>query len=246
MTLTKNLSRIGFLYPGHSAEDDYPQLSAMVEPPVEVKIVHTKGPDVHRVDECLITGSDHILAMGARELKNHKVDTCIWACTSGSFAFGVEGARLQVSKIAEILGIPTSSTSLSFLSAAHALGLKRVAIAATYPQELADAFRSFLEYDNVEVLSLNSLGMWSGREVGKLEEEKIISFVLANDHPDADAVLVPDTALRTATLLPKLEASLGKTVLTANQVTFWEAMRLAGTLKPQKGLGRLFSQDPFS
>ena len=68
---------------------------------------------------------------------------------------------------------------------------------------------------------------------------------MANDHPNAEAILVPDTALRTATLLPRLEASLGKIVLTANQVTFWEAMRLTGTLKPQMRLGRLFSHDPF-
>ena len=245
MSCNRLFPRIGILYPGNSAEDDYPQLAEMVEPPADIRIVHTEGPDVHRVDECLITGSDQILAIGARELKNHKVETCMWACTSGSFAFGVEGARLQVSKIAEILGVPTSSTSLSFLSAVRALKLKRVAIAATYPQELAHAFRLFLEYDGVEVLSLNSLEIWSGREVGEFEEEKIISFVLANDHPNAEAILVPDTALRTATLLPRLEASLGKIVLTANQVTFWEAMRLTGTLKPQMRLGRLFSHDPF-
>ncbi|AWT59641.1 MAG: Arylmalonate decarboxylase [Candidatus Moanabacter tarae] len=243
MSCTSPFPRIGILYPGNAAEDDYPQLAAMIEPPVDLRIVHTEGPDVHRVDECLITGSERILANGAHELKSHKVETCMWACTSGSFSFGVEGARLQVSKIEKILGVPTSSTSLSFLSAIRALGLKRVAIAATYPRDLANAFRSFLEHDEVEVLSLNSLEIWSGREVGEFDEEKIMDFVLANDHPNAEAVLVPDTALRTATLLPKLEASLGKIVLTANQVTFWEAIRLAGTFKPQMRLGRLFSCD---
>ena len=55
-----------------------------------------------------------------------------------------------------------------------------------------------------------------------------------------DAVLLPDTALHTVAFLDDLEVAVGKTVLTANQVTTWEALRLAGALQPQEGLGRLF------
>ncbi len=81
----------------------------------------------------------------------------------------------------------------------------------------------------------------SGRgEVGQVKKEEALRFALANDHSEAEAVLIPDTALHTVAFLTELENLLGKTVLTANQVTFWEALRLAGRLKPQTGLGRLF------
>ena len=53
---------------------------------------------------------------------------------------------------------------------------------------------------------------------------------------------MPDTALHTVAFLDELEAAVGKTVLTANQVTVWEAMRLAGRVTPQQGLGRLFRE----
>ena len=53
--------------------------------------------------------------------------------------------------------------------------------------------------------------------------------------------VLPDTALHTTAFLDELETHVGKIVLTANQVTVWEALRLAGALKPQKNLGHLMT-----
>ena len=234
-----NRLKIGILYPLHSAEDDYPRLAAALKPTVEVQVVHTDSPNLHRIDETRITGSREYLVAGTEELRPHNVDVCLWACTSGSFAFGVEGARRQAQELADALGVPASSTSLAFLSAGKAIGLKRVAVAATYPEELSEAFRSFLETDGIEVVHMGCLGVWTGDEVALIEREEALRFARANDHPDAEAVLIPDTALHTAVILPELEAAVGKTVLTANQVTMWEALRLADRLTPQSGLGRL-------
>ena len=47
-----------------------------------------------------------------------------------------------------------------------------------------------------------------------IEREDVSRFACANDHPDAEAVLIPDTALHTVDFLPELEAAVGKTVLT--------------------------------
>ena len=163
----------------------------------------------------------------------------MWACTSGSFVFGVEGARRQAQDLADALGVPSSSTSLAFLSACRALGLKQVAVAATYPEELSKAFRTFLESDGIEVVHMGCLGVWTGDESALIERDEVLRFARANDHPDAEAVLIPDTALHTAGFLPELETAVGKTVLTANQVTMWEALRLANRFAPQSGLGRL-------
>ena len=230
---------VGILYPAHSAEDDYPRLGAALKPAVDVRVVHTASPNLHRIDETQVTGSREYLLAGAEELRPHGVDVCLWACTSASFAFGVEGARRQVQDLAEALGVPVSSTSLAFLSACNALGLKRVAVAATYPEALSSLFRDFLETDGREVVHMGCLDVWSGDESALIGREEVLRFARANDHPDAEAVLIPDTALHTADFLPELETVVGKTVLTANQVTMWEALRLADKLTPQSDLGRL-------
>ena len=80
-------------------------------------------------------------------------------------------------------------------------------------------------------------------EVGGLDADALVAFVRAGDRPEADVVLVPDTALHTARSLATLEEAVGKPVLTANQVSVWEALRLAGHDTPARpGFGTLFSR----
>ncbi len=238
--------KVGILYPLYSAEDDYPRLAAALKPAVDVRVVHTDSPNLHRIDETQITGSREYLLAGVEELRPQDVEVCLWACTSGSFVFGVEGGRRQAQDLADALGVPSSSTSLAFLSACKVLGLRRVAVAATYPEALSKAFRTFLESDGIALVHMGCLGVWTGDESALIGREEVLRFAQANDHPDAEAVLIPDTALHTAGFLTELETAVGKTVLTANQVTMWEALRLANRLTPQSGLGRLMEVVAYS
>lgn len=233
--------RLGVLYPGHAAEDDYPELAGRVVSRPVVEVVHTSvGEDAHRIDALLDLGGAERLAAGTSQLAG-RVDAVIWACTSGSFVFGLEGARTQVDGVRTHAAVPASSTSLAFVAALHAIGVTRPAIAATYPDEVVGAFVDFLGEAGVGVVSAGGQGIVTAAEVGTLGRDRVLSFVTAGDHPDADVVLVPDTALHTVRWLDDLEAALGKPVLTANQVTVWEALRLVSANRPQPGLGTLFS-----
>ena len=232
--------RIGILYPLHSAEDDYPKMAARLEPPVEARVVHTDAVDLHTVEDCRRTGAWEQLEPGAAALRTQGVDVCMWACTSGSFVYGLAGAEEQARLIGSFLGVPASSTSLSFVKSIQALGIARVAVAATYPEALAAEFDRFLGEGGIEVVHLGSLGIWTAVEVGEVGGEEVIEYVRANDHADAEAILIPDTALHTVAFLPELDGAVGKPVLTANQVTMWEALRLGGLFQRQSGFGQLF------
>ncbi|WP_433336954.1 maleate cis-trans isomerase family protein [Spirillospora sp. CA-294931] len=235
---------VGFLYPGYSAEDDYPQIERMLGGGVRLPVVHTlMREDAHRVDALLDVGGPDVLADGARELRAQGVSAAVWACTSGSFVFGWDGAAEQVAGVREAAGVAASSTSFAFVNAARQLGLRRVAIAATYPADVAECFVSFLGHAGVEVVALSCRGIITAAEVGTLGRAEVLDFVAANDHPDAEAVLVPDTALHTVAWLDELEERLGKPVLTANQVSVWEGLRLAGAWRPTPGLGTLFATE---
>lgn len=235
------MPRLGFLYPGYAAEDDYPRMARLLGDEITVELVHTSvGVDAHRTDALIDLGSTDRLRDGASVLKQRKVDCAVWACTSGSFVFGWDGARRQVQEIEDYLAAPASSTSFAFVNALRALNLKRVAVAATYPQDVAEAFAGFLSEAGVETVSIGSQDIITATEVGTLQRERVVSFVSSGDHPDAEAVLVPDTALHTIEWIEKLESAIGKPVLTANQVTMWEALKLANTLREQPALGHLF------
>jgi maleate cis-trans isomerase len=167
----------------------------------------------------------------------------MWACTSGSFVFGWDGATAQVAGVSEAAGVPASSTSFAFVNAVRHLGLRRVAVAATYPEDVASRFAAFLDHAGIEVVALSCRGIVTAAEVGTLGREDVLGFVAANDHPDAEAVLVPDTALHTVAWLDDLEERLGKPVLTANQVSVWEGLRIAGDRTMRTGLGILFRSE---
>ncbi|WP_395104962.1 maleate cis-trans isomerase [Actinomadura sp. SCN-SB] len=243
---------VGFLYPGHSAEDDYPVIERILGD-VRLPVVHTlMREDAHRVDALLDVGGADVLSEGARTLRGLEVSAAVWACTSGSFVFGWDGAAAQVDGVSAAAGVPASSTSFAFVNAARHLGVTRVAVAATYPADVAERFAAFLAHAGIEVVALTSRGIITAAEVGTLGRDDVLDFVAANDHPGAEAVLVPDTALHTVAWLDDLEARLGKPVLTANQVSVWEGLRLAaesgagaeGVLRPRPGLGTLFAKEP--
>ena len=229
---------VGFIYPDHAAEDDYPFAAEMLG--VDLPVVHIYGTDLHAVPELLDLGSPEKLAGGAALLAEEKPDAVVWACTSGSFVYGQDGAAAQAAAISERLGVPASSTSIAFVEASRALELRKVAVAASYPEDLAGHFSSFLAAGGIDVVSFGASGIFTAVDAGRLGPDAVLEMTLAVDVPEAEAILVPDTALHTLTCIDTLEKAVGKPVLTANQVTVWEGLRLAGMPRPLPGLGALF------
>ncbi|WP_156726599.1 maleate cis-trans isomerase family protein [Streptomyces apocyni] len=240
------MTALGFLYPGHSAEDDYPRIEMLLASDIRLVLIHTDiGEDAHRVDALLEMGSADRLAAKVEELRLAGAEAVVWACTSGSFVFGWEGAHEQVRNLAKAAGMPASSTSFAFAHAVRELGASRVAIAATYPEDVAEHFAAFLKASGAEVVGTRGSGIITAAEVGTWGRDEVLALARDGDHPDADVVLLPDTALHTAAYIRDLEADLGKPVLTANQVTVWEALRLAGRRANCPALGQLFAKEPI-
>jgi maleate cis-trans isomerase len=246
--VTHSPLRLGLLYPGHAAEDDLPWLvdALFGDGSVVADVVHTSmSEDAHDVEVLLDLGSARRLNEGADTLREHGADVAVWACTSGSFVFGWDGAQRQAAELEAHLGVPASSTSLAFVAALRALELRRVAIAATYPEPVTACLVDLLDDAGFDVHGAGSQGIVTAAEVGALDADALVAFVRAGDRPDAEVVLVPDTALHTARSLETLEEAVGKPVLTANQVSVWEALRLAGHDTPARaGFGTLFARRP--
>ncbi|MFK5689291.1 maleate cis-trans isomerase [Ornithinimicrobium sp. LYQ92] len=241
------MSAIGILYPGHSAEDDYPALESRLRAEghdIALPVVHTSvGEDAHRVDALLDLGSGDRLAEGADRLLAQApgVDAVVWACTSGSFVFVWDGAHEQVEALARRTGRPATSTSLAFVHACRTLGVSRVAVAASYPRDVAQAFVSLLARAGIEVSALGSHEIVTAAEVGTLGRDRVRELVAGVDASGAEAVLVPDTAMHTLGQVAQLEDELGTVVLTANQVSVHHGLALVGPVPTLPWLGTLFA-----
>lgn len=235
------MTTIGMIYPDHAAEDEYPWAADLLD--VSLPVAHIYGTDLHAVPELLDLGSPDKLAAGAAQLAEHRPDVVVWACTSGSFVYGPKGAQDQIDALARAAGVPASSTSAAFVAALAHLGVTRVAVAASYPQDVAALFVDYLAAAGAEVVAMGSSGIDTAAEVGTLTADQVVDLAVAQDHPEAEALLIPDTAMHTLAVVPALEERLGKPVLTANQVTIWQGLRLARATPSSRRLGALFDRE---
>ncbi|TCM44272.1 hypothetical protein EV648_108143 [Kribbella sp. VKM Ac-2568] len=98
-------------------------------------------------------------------------------------------------------------------------------MAASYPDDVARHFVRFRTAGGAEVVAMGSHGIFTAAEVGTLDTDEVVAMVRAADHPEAEAILVPDTAMHTHAIIEELEAAVDKPVPTANQVTVWRPTR---------------------
>jgi maleate isomerase len=149
-----------------------------------------------------------------------------YACTSGSFVGGLIGEAALVAAM-EAAGAPAAvTTSGALLIALRQLGITRIAAVTPYTEDLTEGLGAFLGEADVDVVATAGLGLTS--EIWTVPYETTAELVRATDSPDAQAIFVSCTNLPTYDLIAPLERELGKPVLTANQVTMWSALTIAG------------------
>ncbi len=154
-----------------------------------------------------------------------------YACTAGSFVGGLAGETALVAAM-RAAGSPAAvTTSGSLLTALQRLGVSRVAIVTPYTADLTTGLGSYLSEGGVQVVATNGLGLTE--RIWDVPYATTAELVRATDRPDAEAIVVSCTNLPTYDLIAPLEAELGKPVVTANQVTMWAALSVAG----RKALG---------
>ena len=149
-----------------------------------------------------------------------------YACTSGSFVAGAPGERALRETVVEAGAPAAVTTSGAAVGALRALGVDRVSVVTPYDEDVTVSLGRFLTAAGIEVVSTGHLGL-SG-EIWTVPEEVTADLVRRTVSPDAGAVFVSCTNLRTYDLLADLGAELGIPVLSANQVTLWLALAVLG------------------
>jgi maleate isomerase len=181
--------------------------------PVTVDMaVHISEP------EQVVAGAANVLAVSPL--------VTAYACTAGSFVKGMAGEAALVAAM-RAAGAPAAvTTSGAMLTALRHLGLRRVATVTPYTADLTIGLTSYLMEAGIEVVATAGLGMTA--HIWAVPYETTADLVRATDVPDAEAIVISCTNLPTYDLIARLEAELGKPVVTANQVTMWAALAVAG------------------
>jgi len=170
------------------------------------------------------------------------VNTIAFCCTSGSFIKGAGWDKEIIENIENRFPTVTVlTTSTAVLAAFAELNIKQVAVATPYINEVNEALTRFLEEAGISVLNIEGLKIEADQEVNDLSPEIAYRLAKKVDVPEADAVFISCTSVRTIEIIELLEQDLGKPVISSNQATIWAALGKAGIHDRIEGYGRLFN-----
>ena len=166
-----------------------------------------------------------------------RLDVVAYSCTSGTVVIGFEAVAASIR--AARPGVPCTTPISAGLAAFERLGVGRVAVLTPYVDDVNAAIARHLMGHGLEVPRFSSFGIGDDNDMARLPPEVIHRAALEADSPQAEALFISCTAIRAVDVVERIEADLGKPVVTANQGMFWQALRYAGCDAAVPGYGRL-------
>ncbi len=162
--------------------------------------------------------------------------------TGVSFIDGYGHDQRLIKKMMERNGnLPTTTTSTSVIAAFKKMGIKKVSIGMPYIEEVARAAVKFVEDNGVQVLNarwLNKMGF----DIAQIPSETVYHLAKEVDKPESEAIFLSCTGMHTFEVIDKLESDLQKPVITSNQATIWNMLRMAKINDKIEGYGQLLSK----
>ena len=240
--MSSTQKRIGVIYPSDGVLDH--EFWRCV--PLGVSVHVTRVLSSAAMDRSLPESTRHTMmaensdlddAAGTFSLIN--ASAVAYACTAASFTRGVGYDRDIIDRIEAGSGAQATTTSTAAVAALQALGVKKLAVAAPYEDEVCERLRMFMSDSGFDVVSLKNLGL-SGMDIGEVPDDQVHTLGVEAMSDDADGLFISCTGFRTIDVIDRLEQELGRPVVSANQATIWHALRIGGIDARLDGLGRLY------
>ncbi|MFF4644057.1 maleate cis-trans isomerase [Streptomyces sp. NPDC001389] len=167
-----------------------------------------------------------------------------YAFTSSSYVIGTRGEGFMLARLRERAhGLPVVATCAAAVEALRALGVGRIALVDPpwFDETLNELGRGYYEEAGFEVPYAAPCGLPGGQ--AQVTPQGLHDWVAERVGDAAEAVVVGGNGFRAVGAIAALEATLGRPVLTANQVLLWSALRAAGVgADGVEGYGRLFTE----
>jgi len=164
----------------------------------------------------------------------------VMAGTGVSFIDGYGYDQILIKKMKERNGnLPTTTTSTSVIGAFKKLRITKVSIGMPYVEQVSRAAIKFVEDGGIKVIKAKWLNK-GGMEIAEVSEEAIYHLAREIDDPESEAIFISCVNLHTVRIIERLENDLQKPIITSNQATMWNILRLANINDKIQGYGQLF------
>lgn len=205
----------------------------------------TVGIYANRIDYTNPGTRENLLATGprlseaaAQILPGETVDVIAYGCTAASVVLGNEavGGFLLQGKPDTPFVTPSSAAFEAF----RQMKAQKISVLTPYSANISNELLAYFADNGLQIISANHLGIDDDREIARISEDTIVNAAQAAMDPASDALFISCTGLRAAICVDRIEALIGKPVVTSNQAMIWRCLRLAGITTSISGYGALF------
>lgn len=178
-----------------------------------------------------------------KELAAAKVDVIAYTGTATTCLKGVGWDR-EVIKIMEKAsgGIPATTASTGIVESLKVFDAKKVSVVSPLSMWDNDIFRDFLKGNGIEVANLETVTCPTVFDIAAQPPDAIYKLAKKGNTSNADAIVIQCTNYAGVEVVDKIEQDLGKPTVTANQATFWSALRKARVNQQIEGYGKLLRE----
>lgn len=240
--LGRGRGRIGAMVPSTNRNLE-PDFFLLAPPGVSVHFVRMPEPNSDELPtSAVLQRYAHLPLNGPVEmLVAATVEVIAYGCTSATLSGSPEFDAKLSAEIEAISALPTITAARALLEAIAALGVSKVAFGSPYVRELHQRGIKFLSDSGLDVISAAD----PGRDLGNYEQEMNPSAVYdlgrRADHPQAQALVLSCTEMRSVEAIEALERDLDKPVVTSNQALMFACLNRIGVNPAGIGVGgRLF------
>jgi maleate isomerase len=177
-----------------------------------------------------------------KQLAAVKPQVIVYAFSSSSYVLGTEGDEALRARLGKTAGgLPIILTCPAATEALRSLAVHRIALIHPpwFKNELTAAGMNYFRKQGFEVVL--SAAMTPSRSFTEVPAAEVYEWAKKNVPRQAEAVFIAGNGLRAIGAIQALEESLGRPVLTANQVAFWGALQVDHVNAKPILYGKVFS-----
>ena len=220
----------------HTTEPDFRRMVASERVGVYVARIAYANPttpeNLRRMQPALTEGASLILP-------GEPLDAICYSCTSASVVIG--DAKIEAAIGAAKPGVRVVTPTMAAMRGLKALGASRISVLTPYVVETGRPMANYFQRHGFDLASFTCLGLEDDREMARIRPSALVDLAREATVDDAEALFISCTALRSAGVAAEIEAAIGRPVVTSNQATAWNCLRLCGDAGPRPRWGRLMT-----
>lgn len=168
-----------------------------------------------------------------------RLDAIAFGCSSAVAVIGrdVVAGCLRRARF----GLAATDPMTASIAGFRKLECATVAVLTPYGDDVNAVVEDYIESNGLKVGARASFKRGRPEDHCRISPESIYNAGLEIGRAEVDGLLICCTSLRVSSIIGKLEADIGKPVVSSNQATAWHALRLAGCVEPVEGYGRLLT-----